>query len=368
MTKDTQARVVGAKPELAASYGDHKRALAAAQLLNSASAFFASESAHGMGGAVKWVEGAGGELVIFTRAEYREQLLRAADGPAHRFSPAEKPEISDEAIKAAALAAGAAKFYPDAQSKKPWGEDAFLVTGGFLQRFAKAVREVSAPAAPAEGLAADVEAVLTLLEEHEWAEHCTKTPLGQRLEAAITELHNEIHAAEEAPYGAAPTVTIDPASFEGLITAVRSLPSTRATEFDGEESDGTPQRWRNRPFVSRTQLERLLRERVAAPAAPAVDALSQAARDVLAERRRQIEREGYEPDADDVYVGGELAQAAATYALLASGQDSWRVDDHWPWSGDSLKKGDPCRMLEKAGALILAELERRHRAATGAGS
>lgn len=54
-----------------------------------------------------------------------------------------------------------------------------------------------APAAPSEGLAADVEAVLTLLEEHEWAEHCTKTALGQRLEAAITEMHNEIHEAED---------------------------------------------------------------------------------------------------------------------------------------------------------------------------
>lgn len=53
-------------------------------------------------------------------------------------------EISDEAIKEAALAAGAAKFYPDAQSKKPWSEEAFLVTGGFLQRFAKAI--CSAPA------------------------------------------------------------------------------------------------------------------------------------------------------------------------------------------------------------------------------
>lgn len=63
----------------------------------------------------------------------------------------------------------------------------------------KALRERldAVPASPAEGLAADVEAVLTLLEEHEWAEHCTKTPLGQRLEAAITEMHNEIHAAKE---------------------------------------------------------------------------------------------------------------------------------------------------------------------------
>jgi hypothetical protein len=51
---------------------------------------------------------------------------------------AKEREISDEAIKEAALAAGAAKFYPDAQSKKPWSEEAFLVTGGFLQRFVKA--------------------------------------------------------------------------------------------------------------------------------------------------------------------------------------------------------------------------------------
>lgn len=135
----------------------------------------------------------------------------------------------------------------------------------------RALHAMAANPAPADDLAADVEAVLGLLEEHEWAEHCTKTPLGQRLEAAITELHNEIHAAEDAPYAAAPAVTIDPASFEGLIAAVRSLPTTRATEFDGEESDGTPQRWRNRPFVSRTQLERLLQERVAEPAARLID-------------------------------------------------------------------------------------------------
>ncbi|WP_278535042.1 DUF3850 domain-containing protein [Delftia acidovorans] len=58
---------------------------------------------------------------------------------------AKEREISDEAVKAAALAAGAAKFYPDAQSKKPWSEEAFLVTGGFLQRFAKAVCSAPAP-------------------------------------------------------------------------------------------------------------------------------------------------------------------------------------------------------------------------------
>lgn len=37
----------------------------------------------------------------------------------------------------------------------------------------------------------DVAAVCQLLEDHEWAEHCTSTKLGQRLESAVTELHNE---------------------------------------------------------------------------------------------------------------------------------------------------------------------------------
>lgn len=40
---------------------------------------------------------------------------------------------------------------------------------------------------------------------------------------------------------------------------VRSLPRVNAPEIDGEESDGTPRYWRSRPYVSLTQLERLLR-------------------------------------------------------------------------------------------------------------
>ena len=83
-------------------------------------------------------------------------------------------------------------------------------TSGDVERILRAAANDLAAAisaakpTPSEGLAADVEAVLTLLEEHEWAEHCTKTPLGQRLEAAITEMHNEIHEAEDHADAAAP--------------------------------------------------------------------------------------------------------------------------------------------------------------------
>ena len=45
--------------------------------------------------------------------------------------------------------------------------------------------------------------------------------------------------------------------------------------------------------------------------------LNRAARDVIAERQRQISAEGYSLYRDDLYVNGELAEAGATYASLA---------------------------------------------------
>ena len=40
--------------------------------------------------------------------------------------------------------------------------------------------------------------------------------------------------------------------------------------------------------------------------------LNSAARDVIAERQRQVSAEGYSLHRDDLYVNGELAEAAAT--------------------------------------------------------
>ena len=95
------------------------------------------------------------------------------------------------------------------------------------------------------------------------------------------------------------------------------------------------------------------------------DALTQAARDVLAERQRQISNEGRSADADDLYQARELAAAAATYVLMAGGLQIEHAWARWPWPA-GLKEGTPRRMLEKAGALILAEMERLDRAAARA--
>jgi Lar family restriction alleviation protein len=88
--------------------------------------------------------------------------------------------------------------------------------------------------------------------------------------------------------------------------------------------------------------------------------------DVLAERRRQIEVEGWTPQHDDEHGAGELADAAACYAagemLHLVATDGYL----WPWSEDWWKPTDRRRELIKAGALILAEIERLDRAAIAA--
>ena len=80
-------------------------------------------------------------------------------------------------------------------------------------------------------------------------------------------------------------------------------------------------------------------------------------RDVIAERRRQIEREGWTPDHDDEHDDGSLAVAAACYAAPRM------AATHWPWSAEDYKPKDRRRNLVRAGALILAEIERLDRRA-----
>jgi len=112
---------------------------------------------------------------------------------------------------------------------------------------------------------------------------------------------------------------------------------------------------------------------------------------IAAERLRQIDKEGWTPEHDDEHCDGELALAACCYAapvlLYRMGEPANRVEfsDPWPWDArfdgrphpehgncvapnDSfhISRPDRIRQLEKAGALIAAEIDRllRRKSAT----
>ena len=94
------------------------------------------------------------------------------------------------------------------------------------------------------------------------------------------------------------------------------------------------------------------------------EATAAAARDVLAERRRQIDAEGWTPEHDDEHNCQELAMAAACYAGNAGGYvwaDGWPGEIVFPWDRSLWKPSTPRRDLVKAAALILAEIERLDR-------
>ena len=120
------------------------------------------------------------------------------------------------------------------------------------------------------------------------------------------------------------------------------------------------------PFDSRNIDEiadAVIRVLPAAPTAPAAQALTDAARDVLAERHRQVSVEGWTPEHDDAHRDCQLAAAAATYAMCEQ-PEQLRVCGvvAWPWPLHWWKPTNYRRNLVKAGALVLAEIERLDRA------
>lgn len=101
--------------------------------------------------------------------------------------------------------------------------------------------------------------------------------------------------------------------------------------------------------------------------------LNAAVRDVLVERQRQISIEGWTSEHDDEHDTGEMASAGAAYAYASPMAGDASVEhgpddppEFWPWDEAWWKPSDSRRMLVKAAALILAEIERLDRAAGAA--
>lgn len=87
--------------------------------------------------------------------------------------------------------------------------------------------------------------------------------------------------------------------------------------------------------------------------------------DIAAERQRQIKDYGWSPRHDDRHDQGELASAAACYAL--SSDQRWMLDDRykepfarriWPWNPEDFRPRGRREELIIASALLVAEIER----------
>jgi hypothetical protein len=97
---------------------------------------------------------------------------------------------------------------------------------------------------------------------------------------------------------------------------------------------------------------------------------NQALADMIAERKRQIDKEGWTEEHDDQHNHSEMAYAAASYALSAAdyyldgSKTRWfSIPKVWPWPDGAWKPKNARRDLVRAGALIIAEIERLDRAA-----
>lgn len=100
-------------------------------------------------------------------------------------------------------------------------------------------------------------------------------------------------------------------------------------------------------------------------------ALTDAAGDVLTERRRQIEKEGYDDEHDDAHQCGEISAYATFYAMPQAIRD-WPAEETgygatWgeaiiPADWGPPKACDRRQELVKAAALLVAEIERVDRA------
>jgi hypothetical protein len=329
----------------------------------------------------RWI-GQGEELnaaVIWTRAEQPAAVAGLAD------------ELAELAMLNKLIELGAKASYAHAKSNSddgPAGTAAYVQWQELRAEMGELIRAHVAPAL--EAPAAPSEADIASAREHVADVHNAtqmRSALSQLRPEVVVELvarglvpsiYAPMAAAPQAP--AAPVAAAIPDAaycalqyVEHALAAIANREELADGAFQPMDSIGKASK-RAKAALARLQSVAHHFSAGAAPAAPAVDALSQAAQDVLAERRRQVEAEGWTPEHDDQHDEGEMCFAAAGYAAVASdnlqaiSRDIDRdltLDDNvypptnypWPRSWE-FKPCTPRRALVKSGALILAEIER----------
>lgn len=184
-------------------------------------------------------------------------------------------------------------------------------------------------------------------------------PSYEELEQKLAESQREFRAAD--------------ATIENLQMQVEKLAAENARcKFEisrchqtVDEMFKSRERWMDKEWLSSiwSTSKRLMEETPATDAflaevrAQGVKSLSNAVQSVISERQRQQSVEGWTPEHDDEHTEGEMAEAAACYAMFANNQ-GFSVPGLWPWAREWWKQSGQRRDLVKAGALILAEIER----------
>ncbi|MGY0723549.1 ead/Ea22-like family protein [Klebsiella pneumoniae] len=173
------------------------------------------------------------------------------------------------------------------------------------------------------------------------------------------------HISKERPHDAMFIALANPANVLALVEALE-----KAQQVDeelcrllppGAEYMDPPDGGDVTPLEGVRRMVADYRQRIAELESRAVTA---AAADVLAERKRQVTAEGWTPGHDNEYEHGELADAAGCYALSSELFDcAGEPPRPWPWPDEWWKPTNRRRDLVKAGALILAEIERLDRTA-----
>ena len=150
------------------------------------------------------------------------------------------------------------------------------------------------------------------------------------------------------------------------IRCVREADFDRVTaELDTAKE--TLERWYRLNVQREAKVDALQQRLTAADERADVLSPGSALGDVHIERLRQIDVENRSPVDDDDYSLGQLAYAASGYAqgsVPAQQVQGCLRPSYWPWHPRWWKPGSPRRMLVKAGALILAEIERIDRLAS----
>jgi hypothetical protein len=79
---------------------DENRIRAGQKLLDAAAAFWKACHDEGQYGAVQWLIGSGGAMVVYTRGEYRDTIManidRLADGRVHYFRGESMPDTEED--------------------------------------------------------------------------------------------------------------------------------------------------------------------------------------------------------------------------------------------------------------------------------